>query len=104
MIEKLVEDMDKLIKEILEFIISKLDEFKEKSKWDGLFIQKSVDQLLFGYTDPLLSLLKKVPFLKEKVPTDRFNFSVSHDPAFVHCSHIDCYITFPPFSFSSFWG
>lgn len=90
MVEKLVQDMDKLLKKIVEKIISTLDEVKEKLNWDGLFIQKSVDQLLFGYTDPLLSLLKEVPFVKEKVPTDRFNFSVSHDPAFVHYSHIDC--------------
>ena len=91
MVEKLVQDSG-MFEDLLEHIISILDGFKEKLKWDGLFIQKSIDQLLFGYTDPLLSLLKEVPFVKEKVPTDRFNFSVSHDPAFVHYSHIDCCI------------
>ena len=63
------------LKKLEKIVVSMLDWFKKEFDWDGLFVRRSITELLYGYNDPLLTLLKDL--LPDDVPTNRFNFSVS---------------------------
>ena len=56
-------------------IISLLDGFKNTSGWDGLFYSHTINELMWGYEDPLLRLLNL--FVPALVPTPIFALSVS---------------------------
>ena len=77
MIEKLIQNASSdPLKQLLEkTAVRVLDWFKKEFDWDGLFVRRSITELLYGYNDTLLTLLKDL--LPKEVPTNRFNFSVS---------------------------
>ena len=58
-----------------EIVVRLLDFIKEKLDWDGLFAQRSINELLYGYNDSVLTLL--MDLLPNITSTNRFNFSVS---------------------------
>ena len=78
MLEKLEKEHPKLFPSLLEIVLDKLKEFFLKN--DGLFIKRSVSELLFGYQDPLLTDLLKLAkiFGIDVGVSNVFNFSVSH--------------------------
>ena len=60
-----------LLKELLKII----DKFKEMFGCEGLFVSRTVDELLWGYEDPLLKDLNKLA--PSIVSTTTFGYNVS---------------------------
>lgn len=60
---------------ILKLLIKLIDWAKEEASWDGLFVRRTVSELLWGYKEPILSLINKLPLLPDENPI--FAFAVS---------------------------
>lgn len=63
---------------MLKYVIEFIDWAKKEAKWDGLFIRRTVSDLLWGYEEPILALLHKyhnLPFIPDENPI--FSFAVS---------------------------
>lgn len=76
-IEQLEGTLSKREKEILDALLKGLDWFKKRifSSWEPIFTSRTVDELLFGYEDPLLALIHELK--PDIVSNPVFAFSVS---------------------------
>ena len=78
----MLEKLDKEHPTVVPQVLDALDWIKKHFlfKNDGLFIKRSVSELLFGYQDPLLTELLKLAktFGIHVGVSNVFNFSVSH--------------------------
>ena len=85
-IEELEKTSSGAEKIILDILVEGLDWFKKHalSSWDGVFITRTVDELLFGYEDSLLAFIHKLK--PDIVSNPIFGFSVS-TPSFLLSSH-----------------
>lgn len=66
---------------VLEEVMKLLDEAKKKTGWEGLFIRKTVSDLLWGYEDSMLHVLSKVK--KGLKPVFGFSVSTNVHPSIV---------------------
>ncbi len=73
-------------KEMIKILGEAVDEFIKVYGLAELFYDHTVDELLWGYTDPLLTFLKKFPIPHNPITTDRFNLSVSQPPPLTNLS------------------
>ena len=57
---------------LTEILIDVVDKVKAEIGWDGIFIKRSVTDLLYGYQDPILAKLHKyhkfVSFIPDENP------------------------------------
>ena len=56
-------------------MVKVIDYFKENRGWEGMFVSRTVDELLWGYEDPLLKALNKLA--PSIVSTTTFGYNVS---------------------------
>ena len=66
-----------IIKDVLKKILETIDDIKADFSWEGLFVTHTIEELLWGYEDPLLKELKRLPFIKSMVPSPFFSLYVS---------------------------
>ena len=70
------QNMSKTKKWLLKLLIDAVDHFKEDvTSWEAVFTRRTVDELLFGYEDPILKVINKLA--SSLVPDPVFAFSVS---------------------------
>ena len=77
-IEELEQDpnISKMERLILEGVIDVLDDLKKHlTSWEGVFTHRTVDELLFGYEDPILKKIHRLD--SSLVPNPIFALSVS---------------------------
>ncbi len=92
-IEQLENTLSKKEKDIFDELIKALDWLKGHvfSSWEPIFTSRTVDELLFGYEDPLLSFIHD--YKPDLVSNPVFGFSVSTVIKYVHlslqASHLD---------------
>ena len=76
--------LSKKEKDIFDELMKALDWLKEHvfSSWEPIFTSRTVDELLFGYEDPLLAFIHK--HKPDIVSNPIFGFSVSIVILYVH--------------------
>lgn len=70
-----VENGSDFKKDLLKLAIAAVDEVLKHRSWETVFTTHTVDEFLFGYTDPLLNKIHE--FFPDLVPNPVFGFSVS---------------------------
>lgn len=83
-IEGVENTLSKKEKDIFDILMKALDWLKEHvfSSWEPIFMSRTVDELLFGYEDPLLAFIHK--HKPDIVSNPVFGFSVSIIILYVH--------------------
>ena len=83
-IEGVENTLSKKEKDIFDILMKALDWLKEHvfSSWEPIFMSRTVDELLFGYEDPLLAFIHK--HKPDFVSNPIFGFSVSIVILYVH--------------------
>ena len=83
-IEGVENTLSKKEKDIFDELMKALDWLKEHvfSSWEPIFMSRTVDELLFGYEDPLLAFIHK--HKPDIVSNPIFGFSVSIIILYVH--------------------
>ena len=76
-IEEYEKSLSKREKELFDEFLKGLDWFKEHffPSWEQIFTSRTVEELLFGYEDPLLAFINK--HKPDLVSNPIFSFSVS---------------------------
>lgn len=71
--------VEKMQSELLDILMEALDDVKKAAKWDGVFADHTVSELLWGYTDPILHALNEGHHL--------FNFIPDENPVFAFANY-----------------
>lgn len=76
-IEELEKTLSEKEKDLFDLLMKALDWVKKHafSSWEPIFTSRTVDELLFGYEDPLLAFIHK--YKPDLVSNPIFGFSVS---------------------------
>ena len=74
-IEELEKTLSKKERDLFDILMEALDWVKKHTSWEPIFMSRTVEELLFGYEDPLLALIHK--YKPDYVSNPIFGFSVS---------------------------